>query len=59
MPENILIAVDMIIVANLSCFMYVILRYIYRFQAIYSFQGCGVKENLMRNIYGSFFECGF
>ena len=59
MPENILMAVDMIGIAGLSCFIYVILRYIYRFQATYSFQGCGVMENLMYNIYGSFFECGF
>ena len=40
MPKNFLMIVDMIGVADLSCFMYVILRYNYYFQAAFSFQGC-------------------
>ena len=59
MPENVLMTVDMIGAANLNCFIYVFLRYIYRFPATYSLQDWDVKENRMRNIYGSFFECRF
>ena len=50
MPKNFLMTVDMIAIAGLSCFLYVILSYSYYFQATFSFQGCSVKENLMFNI---------
>ena len=48
MPENILMAVDMIGIAGLSCFIYVILRYIYRFQATYSFQGWKLYVKILK-----------
>ena len=39
MPKNFLMIVNMTGVAGLSCFIYVILRYNYYFQAAFSFQG--------------------
>ena len=50
MLKNFFMIVDMTSVAALSCFIYVILRYSYYFQATFSFQGCSVKEKLMHNI---------
>ena len=50
MPKNFFMVVDMTGFAALSCFIYVILRYSYYFQATFSFQGCSLKEKLMHNI---------